>query len=46
MALQPYIDAGFPHGFDQWISAGGYKLSDYGAICGLTGAAAGIGRTI
>ena len=23
MALQPYFDAGFPHGFDQWISAAG-----------------------
>jgi squalene cyclase len=21
MAFQPYFDAGFPHGFDQWISA-------------------------
>lgn len=21
LALQPYFDAGFPHGFDQWISA-------------------------
>jgi len=23
LALQPYFDAGFPHGFDQWISAAG-----------------------
>jgi len=23
MALQPYFDSGFPHGFDQWISAAG-----------------------
>ncbi len=23
MAAQPYFDAGFPHGFDQWISAAG-----------------------
>jgi ankyrin repeat protein len=23
MALQPYFDAGFPHDFDQWISAAG-----------------------
>ncbi len=23
MTLQPYFDAGFPHGFDQWISAAG-----------------------
>jgi len=23
MASQPYFDAGFPHGFDQWISAAG-----------------------
>jgi ankyrin repeat protein len=23
MAFQPYFDAGFPHGFDQWISASG-----------------------
>jgi hypothetical protein len=23
MALQPYFDAGFPGGFDQWISAAG-----------------------
>jgi squalene cyclase len=23
MALQPFFDAGFPHGFDQWISAAG-----------------------
>jgi hypothetical protein len=23
MAFQPYFDAGFPHGFDQWISAMG-----------------------
>ena len=23
MALQPYFDAGFPHGFNQWISAAG-----------------------
>jgi N-acyl-D-amino-acid deacylase len=23
MAFQPYFDAGFPHGFDQWISAAG-----------------------
>src|SRR5262249_19164860 len=23
MALQPYFDAGFPHNFDQWISAAG-----------------------
>ena len=23
MAFQPYFDAGFPHGFDQWISATG-----------------------
>jgi hypothetical protein len=22
-AVQPYFDAGFPHGFDQWISACG-----------------------
>jgi hypothetical protein len=21
LAVQPYFDAGFPHGFDQWISA-------------------------
>lgn len=23
LALQPHFDAGFPHGFDQWISAAG-----------------------
>jgi len=23
MTFQPYFDAGFPHGFDQWISAAG-----------------------
>jgi len=23
MAFQPYFDAGFPHGFDQWISTAG-----------------------
>ena len=23
MAFQPYFDAGFPHGFDQWVSAAG-----------------------
>ena len=23
MAFQPYFDAGFPHGFNQWISAMG-----------------------
>ncbi|HMD47553.1 MAG TPA: ankyrin repeat domain-containing protein [Bryobacteraceae bacterium] len=23
MTLQPYFDSGFPHGFDQWISAAG-----------------------
>jgi len=23
MGFQPYFDAGFPHGFDQWISAAG-----------------------
>jgi len=23
LAIQPYFDAGFPHGFDQWISAAG-----------------------
>jgi hypothetical protein len=23
MAFQPYFDVGFPHGFDQWISAAG-----------------------
>ncbi len=23
MALQPYFDGSFPHGFDQWISAAG-----------------------
>ena len=23
MAIQPYFDAGFPHGYDQWISAAG-----------------------
>jgi hypothetical protein len=23
MAFQPYFDAGFPHDFDQWISAAG-----------------------
>jgi squalene cyclase len=23
MAFQPYFDGGFPHGFDQWISAAG-----------------------
>ncbi len=23
MALQPYFDAGFPHGYDQWMSAAG-----------------------
>jgi len=23
LAFQPYFDAGFPHGFDQWISASG-----------------------
>src|SRR5205823_2476927 len=23
MAFQPYFDAGFPHGFDQWMSAAG-----------------------
>jgi len=23
MAFQPYFDADFPHGFDQWISAAG-----------------------
>ena len=23
MAFQPYFDAGFPHSFDQWISAAG-----------------------
>jgi squalene cyclase len=23
MAFQPYFDAGFPHAFDQWISAAG-----------------------
>jgi hypothetical protein len=23
LAIQPYFDAGFPQGFDQWISAAG-----------------------
>jgi hypothetical protein len=23
LAIQPFFDAGFPHGFDQWISAAG-----------------------
>jgi len=23
MTFQPYFDSGFPHGFDQWISAAG-----------------------
>src|SRR5882724_11908546 len=23
LAFQPYFEAGFPHGFDQWISAAG-----------------------
>jgi hypothetical protein len=23
LTFQPYFDAGFPHGFDQWISAAG-----------------------
>jgi len=23
MGFQPYFDSGFPHGFDQWISAAG-----------------------
>jgi squalene cyclase len=23
LAFQPYFDAGFPHGYDQWISAAG-----------------------
>jgi hypothetical protein len=23
LPIQPYFDAGFPHGFDQWISAAG-----------------------
>jgi|SRR5579872_5777609 len=23
LALQPYFDGGFPHGYDQWISAAG-----------------------
>ena len=23
MAFQPYFDTGFPHGYDQWISAAG-----------------------
>ena len=27
MAFQPYFDAGFPHGFDQWISAAGTSWS-------------------
>jgi hypothetical protein len=37
MALQPYFDAGFPHGFDQWISAGGDELGDIGAVPGVPG---------
>ena len=36
MAFQPYFDAGFPHGFDQWISAAG-QLGDDGAVAGLPG---------
>ncbi len=28
MTLQPYFDAGFPHGFDQWISAAGTSFAN------------------
>ena len=27
MTLQPYFDSGFPHGFDQWISAAGSSFA-------------------
>ncbi len=27
MTFQPYFDAGFPHGFDQWISAAGSSFA-------------------
>ena len=29
LALQPYFDAGFPHGFDQWISAAATSWATY-----------------
>ncbi len=28
MTFQPYFDAGFPHGFDQWISAAGTSFAN------------------
>ncbi len=39
MAFQPYFDAGFPHGFDQWISAAGTSW----ATLALAGVPAGGG---
>lgn len=27
LAIQPYFDSGFPHGFDQWISAAGTSFA-------------------
>ena len=29
MAFQPYFDAGFPHGYDQWISAAGTNWATF-----------------
>jgi len=29
LAIQPYFDAGFPHGFDQWISAAATSWATY-----------------
>ncbi len=28
MTIQPYFDSGFPHGFDQWISAAGTSFAN------------------
>jgi hypothetical protein len=45
MALPPFFDAGFPHGFDQWISAAGTSWATIALSQSLkTGAAAATGE--
>jgi ankyrin repeat protein len=41
MAFQPYFDAGFPHGFDQWMSAAGTSWSTMALLQTPSGRSAG-----
>ena len=38
LGFQPFFDANFPHGYDQWVSAAGTSWAAYGGLREAPGA--------